>query len=44
MRAKRKRPVEHLESERATRRRRARRTSGVPRLGLWECGVGSAWK
>ncbi|WP_268788624.1 hypothetical protein [Mycolicibacterium iranicum] len=44
MRAKRKRSVEHLETERGARRRRARPNSGVPRLGLWECGVGSAWK
>ncbi|MFB1295616.1 hypothetical protein ACAG24_008890 [Mycobacterium sp. pW049] len=44
MRAKRKQPAEHLESERSARRRRTRPNSGVPKLGLWECGVGSAWK
>ncbi|WP_255251718.1 hypothetical protein [Mycolicibacterium vaccae] len=44
MRAKRQRPAEQLESERRTRRRRARPSDGVPKLGLWECGVGSLFK
>ncbi len=44
MRAKRKRSAEHLESEKSARRRRRAATSGVPKLGLWECGIGSGWK
>ncbi|MGE0214559.1 hypothetical protein [Mycolicibacterium sp.] len=44
MRAKRKRPAEHVESDRSARRRRAKPTSGIPKMGLWECGIGSAWK
>jgi len=45
MRAKRKRSAEHLESDRNAKRRRTRSTgNGVPKLGLWECGVGTAWK
>ncbi len=44
MRAKRKRSAEHLESERSARKRRRSATNGVPKLGLWECGIGSGWK
>lgn len=46
MRSKSKRSVDHIESEgRATTTRRKRsKQSGVPKLSLWECGVGSAWK
>ncbi|WP_460355631.1 hypothetical protein [Mycobacterium sp. ZZG] len=44
MRAKRNRPAELVESERRARRRRERPSSGVPKLGLWECGIGSAFK
>lgn len=37
------------ESEPDRRRRRvkarkARRDSGIPALGLWECGIGSGWR
>jgi hypothetical protein len=44
MRVKRRRPVDHLEAERSAKRRRARPAGGVPKLALWECGIGSAWK
>jgi hypothetical protein len=45
MRAKRKRSAEHLESERgATRRRKAPRNNGIPKLSLWEVGIGAVWK
>jgi hypothetical protein len=45
MRSKRKRSADHLESEgRTTTRRKQRRNSGVPKLSLWECGIGSAWE
>jgi hypothetical protein len=41
----RKRSAEHLESERrTTKRRKQSRNSGVPKLSLWECGIGSVWK
>jgi hypothetical protein len=45
MRSKRKRSTDHLESEgRTTKRRKQPRNSGVPKLSLWECGIGSVWK
>jgi hypothetical protein len=44
MRAKRKRPAEHLESERHTKRRKSAASSGIPKLSLWECGIGAGWK
>jgi hypothetical protein len=45
MRSLRKRSAEHLESDgRATKRRKPTKKSGIPKLGLWECGIGSAWK
>ncbi len=46
MRSMRKRSAEHLESEagRTTKRRKQPRNSGVPKLSLWECGIGSVWK
>jgi hypothetical protein len=45
MRSKRKRPAESLESEGGTAKRRKQpKTSGVPKLSLWECGIGSVWK
>ncbi|WP_157897526.1 hypothetical protein [Mycolicibacterium rutilum] len=45
MRAKRSRSAEHLDSDRAAaRRRKASRRSGIPKLGLWEVGVGAVWK
>jgi hypothetical protein len=45
MRSQRKRSADHLESEgRSTKRRKEQRKSGVPKLSLWECGIGSAWK
>ena len=35
----------NLESERTTtRRKQPKNKSGVPKLGLWECGIGSVWK
>ena len=49
MRAKRKRSAEHLETDRQSEGRRSRRRqkpakSGIPKLGLWECGIGAGWK
>ena len=44
MRSQRKRSAEHLESEGRGTKRRKEPKSGVPKLGLWECGIGSAWK
>jgi hypothetical protein len=46
MRSKRKRSADHLESEgrTTTTRRKQPRNSGVPKLSLWECGIGSVWK
>ncbi|AFM15684.1 hypothetical protein Mycch_0870 [Mycolicibacterium chubuense NBB4] len=44
MHAKRKRPAEHSEFERRTTRRKAPAPRGVPKLGLWECGIGAGWK
>ena len=44
MRAKRKRAAEHLEFERGTTRQKSRAPRGVPKLGLWECGIGAGWK
>ena len=44
MRAKRNRSAEHLESERGASKRRKTRKSGVPKLSLWEVGVGAVWK
>ncbi|WP_353357695.1 hypothetical protein [Mycobacterium sp.] len=47
MRSQRKRSADHLESEgRSTKRRKEPRKSksGVPKLSLWECGIGSVWK
>jgi hypothetical protein len=45
MRSKRRRSAEHLESEgRTTKRRKQPNKSAVPKLGLWECGIGSVWK
>ncbi|HET7665476.1 MAG TPA: hypothetical protein VFK56_05275 [Mycobacterium sp.] len=45
MRSQRKRSADHLESERgSTKRRKQPKKSGVPRLSLWECGIGSVWK
>jgi hypothetical protein len=40
MRSQRKRSADHLESK----RRKDKRKSGVPKLSLWECGIGSVWK
>jgi hypothetical protein len=45
MRSQRKRSADHLESESgSTKRRKLPKKSGVPKLGLWECGIGSVWK
>jgi hypothetical protein len=45
MRSERKRSADHVESEgRTTKRRKQLKTSGVPKLSLWECGIGSVWK
>jgi hypothetical protein len=44
MRTKRNRSAEHLESERGTTKRRKSAKSGIPRLSLWEVGVGAVWK
>ena len=42
MRSMRKRSADHLESEgRTTKRHKRPKKSGVPKLGLWECGIGS---
>ena len=43
MRVKRKRSVE--DSERTTtRRKQPKNKSSVPKLSLWECGIGAVWK
>ena len=45
MRSERKRSADHVESEgRTTKRRKQPKKSGVPKLSLWECGIGSVWK
>ncbi len=46
MRAKRNRSSDHTESEGAStkRRKQQKNKSGMPRLSLWECGVGAVWK
>lgn len=45
MRVKRKRAAEQLEPDQRTGRNRRRNPSnGIPKLGLWECGIGSGWK
>ncbi|KGI66940.1 hypothetical protein EU78_05130 [Mycolicibacterium rufum] len=47
MRVTRKRPADDLGSERHTRRaKKAKRhdKNGIPKLGLWECGIGSGWR
>lgn len=47
MRVTRKRPADDLGSERRTRRTtkaKRRDGNGIPKLGLWECGVGSGWR
>ena len=45
MRSERKWSADHVESEgRTTKRRKQPKKSGVPKLSLWECGIGSVWK
>jgi hypothetical protein len=45
MRSQRKRSADHIESEGgSTKRHKQPKKSGVPRLSLWECGIGSVWK
>ena len=45
MRSKRNRSADHLESEgRSTKRRKLPGKGGVPRLSLWECGIGAVWE
>ena len=47
MRVTRKRPADDLGSERHARRaKKAKRhdRNGIPKLGLWECGIGSGWR
>jgi hypothetical protein len=45
MRSERKRSADHVESEgHTTKRRKQPKKSGVPKLSLWECGIGSVWK
>jgi hypothetical protein len=45
MRSQRKRSVDHIESEgRSAKRRKQPNKGGVPKLSLWECGIGSVWK
>ncbi|BBX71990.1 hypothetical protein MPSYJ_54510 [Mycolicibacterium psychrotolerans] len=47
MRVTRRRPADDLGSERHTRRTSKPKRhdgNGVPKLGLWECGIGSGWK
>ena len=44
MRAKRNRSAEHIDSDRGAAKRRKSPKSGVPRLSLWEVGIGAVWK
>lgn len=39
MRTKRNRSAEH-----PTKRRKQPKSKGVPKLSLWECGIGAVWK
>jgi hypothetical protein len=34
----------NLDAERSRKRRKTPKRGGVPKLGLWECGIGSGWK
>jgi hypothetical protein len=43
MRAKRNRSAEHLDSDRRVLKRRKAPKNGVPKLGLWEVGIGAVW-
>jgi len=43
MRIKRKRSAESSERT-TTRRKQPKKKSGVPKLSLWECGLGAVWK
>ncbi|ORA49769.1 hypothetical protein BST22_16970 [Mycolicibacterium chubuense] len=47
MRVTRRQSADDLGSERRTRRTRKSKRhdgNGIPKLGLWECGIGSGWK
>lgn len=44
MRAKRKKSVEDSDRTRTTRRKQPKNKSGVPKLSLWECGIGAVCK
>jgi hypothetical protein len=44
MRVKRNRSTQPVDGERGATKRRKSPKGGVPRLGLWEVGVGAVWK